>query len=412
MRGVAWLSGGTLSAQAILILSAPILSRLYAPSDVGVLAVYLAVLVLGTSVASLRYETAIPLAKDEDEAERLVWLCVVLAFTTGLVLATALWFVPWRSTSLGVIGHWIWLLIPAGVFFTATFESLKQLAIRRRTYRPTAHAAWAQALTQGATQIGLALLLSPIALLLIIGDFLARVTAATRLLLSPLRSPFRHPPRGLTTAARIYRHHPMFGSGYALAGLASLQVAPLLFATLYDDATAGFFAMGTRVIGLPMFIIGVAVSQAFLGEGAKLYHESPTKFQKTFRQLLLFLLAFGLVALLPIALFGPWGFSLILGPAWNEAGVYAQILSLMFFLELICAPLASTLTVLRKQSAQFAWAISRLLLVITCFAAAWILDWTPRITVAAYGAAMALSFIALFAYTSLLVRRHAPTQPA
>jgi O-antigen/teichoic acid export membrane protein len=67
-RNVAILAGGTAIAQALNVLTAPIITRLYTPNDLGNLSVYISIYSILVVVASWRYETAIPLPKDDETA--------------------------------------------------------------------------------------------------------------------------------------------------------------------------------------------------------------------------------------------------------------------------------------------------------------------------------------------------------
>jgi len=73
---VLFLAGGTAAAQAINIIVAPVLSRLYSPSDFGTLALYSAFLGILCGFTGLSYYLAIPLPENENDAKR----CVIYAY--------------------------------------------------------------------------------------------------------------------------------------------------------------------------------------------------------------------------------------------------------------------------------------------------------------------------------------------
>ncbi len=76
------LASGTAIAQLMLVLATPLLTRLYTPADYGTLAVYSSTLTVLLVLASLRYESAIPLPEDEDVAGSVLALTLlVLGFT-------------------------------------------------------------------------------------------------------------------------------------------------------------------------------------------------------------------------------------------------------------------------------------------------------------------------------------------
>ena len=83
-RGVSVLVGGTAGAQLVVLLAAPLLTRLYSPEDFGILAVYVGILSLLSVIASFKYELAIPLPEHENE----VVAVTLLSFFLVLVIAT------------------------------------------------------------------------------------------------------------------------------------------------------------------------------------------------------------------------------------------------------------------------------------------------------------------------------------
>ena len=89
-RNVSVLVSGTTGAQILLILSVPFLTRLYTPEDFGILAVYASLLSFIVVIASLRYELAIPLPKNEVEAANVAFLSlllvIVITILTGIVV--------------------------------------------------------------------------------------------------------------------------------------------------------------------------------------------------------------------------------------------------------------------------------------------------------------------------------------
>ena len=81
------LTTGTAVAQAITIVATPILVRIYTPKDFGLLAVLTTITGTVSIVASWRYETAIVLPDNDEDAVNLLVLCIMIALgMTGLSL--------------------------------------------------------------------------------------------------------------------------------------------------------------------------------------------------------------------------------------------------------------------------------------------------------------------------------------
>ena len=75
---------GTLIAQAIGYLLAPILTRLYTPSEIGELGFYLRLTGFLSAIATLRYELAISLPKNHGHSYLLYRLSIRIAMFTML----------------------------------------------------------------------------------------------------------------------------------------------------------------------------------------------------------------------------------------------------------------------------------------------------------------------------------------
>lgn len=121
-RGVSVLAGGTAGAQILLLLAAPLLTRLYTPEDYGLLAVHGSLLAIIGVVASLRYELAIPLPEENQEAANVVVLCLLLLVVTSLLTAVLVFFFADPIASLlGVpkLATYFWLLPVGGLIIGA-----------------------------------------------------------------------------------------------------------------------------------------------------------------------------------------------------------------------------------------------------------------------------------------------------
>jgi len=135
-RGVAVLGSGTAVAQLISIVTAPIITRLYTPSDMGVLAVYSSVLAIVGIGATLSYELAYALPRDNEDAINLFGLSLMLLCITTTVLALILLFgrrLLMNIFDLGALEQYIWFLL-IGFFGRGLYTTLNYWAVRQRDY--------------------------------------------------------------------------------------------------------------------------------------------------------------------------------------------------------------------------------------------------------------------------------------
>jgi O-antigen/teichoic acid export membrane protein len=401
-RNVAVLAGGTALGQAVVVLASPILTRLYTPEDFGALAVYASILLVLVVVASFRYELAIPLPGDDNTAGHLLLLALAIVVGLSLLSGLGIWLlgariVSWVNTPN--LERYLWLL-PMSLLGAGIYQALSYWAIRMRAFRQIALTKLNQGLGMVLTQIGVGLLQGgPMGLVL--GDVVGRVCGSGTLAALALRSERRLPNRiewrNLSKAAFRYRRFPLISSGGSLLNTMGLNLPPLLLAVLYGPQVAGWFALGQRVLGVPMALVGQAVAKVYLGEISRLKREDPTALRPLFRQTALRLFLLGAPLIVILVLGGPWIFAWVFGEGWRQSGVYLQILGAMFLAQFVVVPLSQTLNVLERQDLQLAWDAGRLVLTVGVLVAASFLQFSDVQAVGLYGVAMLLAYVALFA---------------
>ncbi|WP_322867895.1 lipopolysaccharide biosynthesis protein [Aquicoccus sp. G2-2] len=169
VRDVAKLVSGTVGGRLVLLLAMPVVTRLYSPEDFELLAVY-AALVGTVAVAScLRFEIAIPLAENDDDAVHLLILSLMSAAGVVALLLLLAVILPQQVAELvgsPEIGAYMWL-VALGVAMTASYSALQFWATRNRRFGAIARTRVGQASTGAATMLGFGWLgLAPMGLLL------------------------------------------------------------------------------------------------------------------------------------------------------------------------------------------------------------------------------------------------------
>jgi O-antigen/teichoic acid export membrane protein len=116
LRNIAVLASGTLISHALMILTLPILSRLYTPEMFGVLTVYMSSMGIISVMAAGKYELAILNPKSELTAYNIAYLSIIiLLFFSffGTLIAIALFNFKFLEDNFHLV-----LCIFAGTFFT------------------------------------------------------------------------------------------------------------------------------------------------------------------------------------------------------------------------------------------------------------------------------------------------------
>ena len=347
-RGVSILMGGTIGAQALTMLVAPLLTRLYSPDDYGLMAVFGSLLmVLGVN-ACLRYEMAIPLPEDDQEAAHIVVLCLLIAIGVSLMAAVVLLVSgPWICERLGVpaLVNYLWLL-PIGIFLGAGYTVFNAWSVRTKAYSAIASTRLRQALATMLIQVAaypmgaMALLIASIA-----GQSIGTMRLARKALSG---SQFRSVDKpGIKRVAQRYRRFPIYSSWDGLLNTAGREFPPLVFAAVFGPTATGFYALAHHVLSKPMALIGGAVGQVFFANGVEAHRQGTLGILVTNLHEKLAHIAMPPLALLTLQ--GPELFGLVFGAKWEQAGVYAQWMAPWMYLMCVSSPLSTVLTVLEKQ---------------------------------------------------------------
>ncbi|MBD3418447.1 oligosaccharide flippase family protein, partial [Candidatus Micrarchaeota archaeon] len=153
--------------------------------------------------------------------------------------------------------------------------------------------------------------------------------------------------RGIVAGFRRHRKFPLYSTWSALLNSISWQLPSFLLSSFFSTSVVGYYALGTRVLRLPMSLIGSAIAQVFFQRAAEAKVEGTLDkvVESAYRRLVML----GMFPLLMLTIVGRDLFVIVFGDSWAEAGVYTQILSIWTFFWFISSPLSTLFSVLEKQ---------------------------------------------------------------
>jgi O-antigen/teichoic acid export membrane protein len=383
------LVGATFISQVVLILSSLILTRLYTPEDLGILAVFTALVAQTILFASFRYEWAIPLPEDEQVATDLLLLCLILTcgiaplMAIGVILAghpISLWL------NAPALEPYLWLL-PIVVLFGGWYQSLSYWSLRQKAFGLLAQTKIAQTFWTLGSQISIGIG-SPGPLGLLVGAAFNQVAGSSSQALFFWRN-YQSKIQNfsgsrLVKISREYSKFATLSMGSSLVEATSLAAPALLITVLYDPHTAGLFALAQRVTSIPANLVGKSISQVFLAHASELIRDDPQELKRLFGRTGIFLFIISLLIGI--------GF----GEKWQEAGIMAQYTIPMFVGSMTIGSL-TILEWLDKQKWMIGWHSIRLILVCLGFWFAHISHYSSTIAIAIF------SSIATLAYGILLI---------
>jgi len=395
------LIGSTAFAQILTVVVSPILTRLFTPTEFGILQVYISVTTILLVVASWRYEFAIALPKDDHDAIHLTVLSLIALFITCLLLSLFVLISPPDLIKLFHIEQlqpYLWL-IPLGVLGGSIYNILQYLAIRKKQYVPIARTQFSRSLGQNIVQI-VSGLLNFGAPGLLAGDIIGKTTGVG-VLYNQARRNFQHLITNISIVklkeiAWRYRRFPLISSFSSLTNSLGLNLPSLLLLAFYGPQVVGWFALGQRVMNAPLMVVGRAVAQVFLGQASGIARQGTRQLRMFYLKTAARLLLVGLFPIGLISVTGPWLFVTVFGESWREAGTYIQLLFFASISKFVVNPLAQTLIILERQDIQLIWDIFRLLLVFFVFSVSKYFQWSDTCAIGLYSISTMFSYIILF----------------
>jgi O-antigen/teichoic acid export membrane protein len=392
------LLGGTTLAQLVPAAASPILTRLYRPADFGVFAAVFAVFGVLTPLACLRYDVAIMLPEDDEEASHLTSLCLAVGAGAALLLLVGL-LVMWRfgpGTDARAIAPLLAMMLPMGILLLSFQMVAQNWSLRIHNYRVQSRAVITQAFVTIAFQIAFGAVLGSSAYTLVIGT-LAGYVALVLVYLPVIREHvvpklWRYYSRkGTIAAARVYLRFPVYTGPYAFLGQASARSVVLVLAASASAAVVGQYAVANRVVLLPVVTLMAAASQIFYSRAARKL-DDPRMPHMVRTVLIAGPLIVGPFFLLGV-LFAEPIFRTVFGAEWAQAGRFAAILALPSMVRTLTVWMDRIFDIRRRQGLSLVLEAAHA--VIGCAAAyvALRVSSNPDLAVGAYAAVTVVYFL-------------------
>jgi len=354
VRNVFTLMSGATIAQVIPIAIAPILTRLYSPSDFGIIMLYMSIAGIVSVVATGRYELAIMLPKSDDDAINIAVLAIFIAISISFTTFFVVWLFKDHITLLlnnQEISNWLYF-IPLTIMLTSLYSILHLWCNRKKKYKGLAVSNIAQSATRAANNVLMGFM-GMGSTGLFVGNFAGQGVANSVLgwnvckdIKEKIKLVERHK---IKIQAHKYIRFPQFDIPSALCYVFSTNGINILLSSFYGSTPLGFISLANRIITTPFSLFTTSFSQVFYQKLSETYNNRRDKFgilisismQKLCRTLTIpFFLIVISTKYIALAVFGE---------NWSELYRYIFILSPFLFVGLITAPLGNVLKILNKQ---------------------------------------------------------------
>lgn len=389
---------GTTIAQAIPIAITPILTRLYTPSDFGLLSLFVAITSILGSIANGRYEVAIMLPEKDEDAMNVAAFSLLIVMIFTIVLLILAIFLNTQITNLignEQIRFWIYF-VPFVVLMMGLFNSLNYLNIRKKLYTDIAKANVYKATASAFVQSGVGFVKSGVTGL-ITGQILSQVIANYRLALNTQQNyDFSKVKKTeIKRLAKRYIGFPKFSMWGILANSLAYNLTNILISIYYTVSTLGFYSLAQRMLGMPASLIGSSIGEVYFQEATKEKQETG-KAINTFNRTAKKLFILSAVIFTPLYFILPTVFGIVLGAEWTIVGEYGQIILPFVATQFIAASLSNTNIIFEKQKISLIWQTGLVVLSISIliFSNLYLLNFDVFLNI--YSLTTALYYVLLF----------------
>lgn len=387
LRNLFMLSVGAVIGQIASVLAMPIIARLYTPADFGILGTYTSILAILSIVGMLRYESSIPIARNNDELVNILVLCTGIASFAGfLCLGICLVIVKSLGvqTSAGRLTILIWFL-PVGMVAMSMYRALSMWAIRVQDFRLLSRTKITQAIGLVVTQLLLGIAhVGPAGLVTgnVVGQSGGVTTIARSLLKKERENLASISWNKIKKVADAYRRFPIFSMWAALLDAGGGGLPLFFIISVFGATVAGWYTFTLQYLLYPMSLLGANLFQVLYGEITALKHSNPQQMVVAFKRRFSQIALIGTAIIVGLNILAPWLVPWLFGAKWTNGVTVLQLLAPMQLAGFIAAPFGSVPEVLGRQDLHLIREVFRVVVMCISLLLAYLLraDW--RITLA------------------------------
>lgn len=344
--------------QAVIVITTPIIARLYSPQHFGIFQIIESLIVLLMTTACLRFELSIPLGKNQQEI--LASFIISLFFSVGVTISCFM-VVGFgreaiaRQFNTPELAALLWIL-PAFAMLYGLTNALTYWASREGKFGAIAWSGVGNAFSEKLLVVILGWGFRASAVGLLMGRFIGVLVNMSILLQTLRRKLWTYLTHSgvsfalLQDTLKRHKKFPLFSFWAALITALSMQLPTFFLGIYYSSTIVGFYSLAYRVVWLQNTLLGQSITQLFFPTAAREFQKTGSIaliVKDTFKRLVQ-ISAFPFSVLLFLA---PPLFTIVFGQTWEVAGRYAQLLAAWSFVAIIHQPL-TVFEILDRQEAN------------------------------------------------------------
>ena len=325
---------------------------MYSVEEFGEYAVYASILTIASVVVSLAYDQAVVSAKDNNEAQQLMFGTVYLSGVLCLLMTVLLFLFRDLVLSWMKLTHCDWLyILPINVFLLCFYYLITSYNYRIGKYRSIGVAACVRSGGMGVMQVLLFYAgVSNVGLSL--GRVVALLMCCVPLEYSVFISGISIKNGRLGCVIKAFKNNYQFPIFQFPASFVDRFLdATITFAILllYTQKELGIYSLVIQVLGMPVNLVSTSLRKLCISEFGKIRNDVRASKKLYLRVTIGMGLLIG-VGMLILCLIAEPIFVGLFGEKWSGAGIYIQGLALLYAVKFVTYPLSSVSVVEKKQN--------------------------------------------------------------
>lgn len=345
-KNISILVTGTVIAQIIPFLIAPIITRIYSPSDFGFFSFYMSIAAGITVICTARYDLAIVLPKNNNDAQKLITLsfiiCSIVSFFSLIVIIIII-----LLKNIPVY----FCLIPLFVFMLGFNQIFINWNNRIKKYKQISFNRINNSIFGNLSMLGLGFLKTG-TIGLIIGTFIGIIISTLIFVRKDLKLLFHNirfsKYSEIKEIAIQHKEMPKTNTIQALIDMYQINGLVYLIPIFFSSTILGLYSFGMRILQAPVNLLGSAIAQVFYQRASEKYNKN----ENIYPFLKDTIIRSAIIAIpIPVILLlkGEDLFAFIFSENWRLAGLYAKILSPWIYFDFIRTTISQTPIILSKQ---------------------------------------------------------------
>jgi len=358
------LSGATI-AQIIALIAIPILTRMYTPEDFGYIAIYLSITNIIAAVSTGRYELAIMLPKNKNDALAIFkgasGLVVIISFIVLLLIVILKNF---NNPLSNFIEPVYFYFLPASIFIVALSNVFLQWFTRVKKFKLQAKTKIIKSTSNSGVNIALGYFFNLKSLGLFLGHIAGQLSQFTVFLIRFIKDESRDIKSIKRSVVKQQlkenKNFPYFSAPMAFLNSVSVDILIYIFNLFYSTTLVGFYSNANKVINYPLNLISQSFTTVFYQKIAE-----TNKKLKLYTISYLINLLLASLAQTPVILWGEEIFSFVLGDEWEVAGSIAKYLAPLTITSFAMRSVSNIFSLTRKHQVLLIWQIIYLTVILS-----------------------------------------------